>query len=217
MIANLYNSGKLDELDKLFRLASRWSFSLTLPLFLIVAVTGEDLLKVFGQEFSIGWIPLTILAAGQLARAGPGGFAMHILSMSGHQNLKLVGDVVLAATNIGLNLYMIPRWGLVGAAIATGISILGVNLLRILQVYWVLNVHGFQWGYLKVVVAGSIACLAGITISYGLSSLPVVLKVGCSIGVVVLIYAALLLVFGLENSDRMMVDQIWQKLGFSRR
>ncbi len=217
MIANFYNSGNLSELDKLFRLAARWSFSLTLPLFLVVAVTGEDLLKVFGQEFGLGWIPLIILAAGQLARAGPGGFAMHILSMSGHQYLKLVGDVILAVTNIALNLFMIPRWGLVGAAIATGISILGVNLLRICQVYCVLGVHGFQWGYLKVIVAGTLACLAGIGINYGVTNFPVILRMICSIGVVVSMYFGLLLALGLEKSDRIMFGQIRQNLGFGKQ
>lgn len=218
MIANFYNNDQLDELNKLFRVAARWSFSLTLPLFLIVVVTGEDLLKVFGQEFGIGWIPLIILAAGQLARAGPGGFSMHILAMSGHQYLKLMGDIVLAATNIGLNLLMIPRWGLTGAAIATGISILGVNLLRIIQVYCVLKVHGFQWGYLKVVVAGSMACLAGFGMnSYGVTHLPVFLKATCSICVVFITYTMSLITLGLERNDRQMIDQTLQKLGFSKR
>lgn len=216
MIANFYSSGNLNELDKLFRTASRWSFSLTLPLFLIVAVLGEDMLQVFGQEFGIGWLPLVILAAGQLARAGPGGFAMHILSMSGHQYLKLMGDIVLAVTNIGLNLFMIPRWGLVGAAIATGISILGVNLLRILQVYSVLGVHGFQWGYLKVAAAGSISLVAGLGVNAGLSEMPVLARISCAMGIVVLLYTVLVLKLGLESSDRIMLAQFQKKLGFMR-
>ncbi|NEZ55987.1 oligosaccharide flippase family protein [Adonisia turfae] len=216
MIANLYSSGKLEELDKLFCVASRWSFSLTLPLFLSVAVIGEDILKVFGQEFGIGWLPLIILAAGQLARAGPGGFSMHILSMSGHQNLKLMGDIVLAITNIGLNMFMIPRWGLMGAAVATGISILGVNLLRVLQVYSVLKIHGFQWGYLKVITAGGISLLCGIGINAGLAGWPTLTRVSCTLGIIVTLYTALVLTFGLESSDRTMLNQLQQKLGFSK-
>lgn len=217
MIADFYSSGKLEELDKLFRVASRWSFSLTLPLFLIVAVAGKDILSVFGREFRIGWFPLVVLAAGQLARAGPGGFAMHILSMSGHQYLKLVGDVVLAITNIGLNLFMIPRWGLMGAAVATGISILGVNLLRVCQVYGVLKIHGFQWGYVKTVVSGCISFLVGVGVNAGLSGFPALLRVSSMISMVFVVYVALLLKLGLEGDDLMLLNKLRRKLGGNGR
>ncbi|NEN99853.1 MAG: flippase [Moorea sp. SIO3I7] len=213
MIANLYSNGELEELDKLFRTAARWSFSLTVPLFLIVVVAGKDILRVFGSEFEIGSLPLTILAAGQLARAGPGGLAMHVLAMSGHQYLKLFGDVVLAITNIGLNMLMIPRWGLMGAAVATGISILAVNLLRILQVYLVLHIHGFNWSYLKTIGAGTLAVLIGLGVHSWISFMPYLLVLVITAGVVFLVYVLLLWAMGIEKADLIILRKMQQRLG----
>ncbi|MEM9907643.1 MAG: oligosaccharide flippase family protein, partial [Cyanobacteria bacterium P01_D01_bin.44] len=217
MIARLYSTGALEELDKLFSTAARWSFSLTLPLFLILAVAGEDVLSIFGQDFEIGWIPLIVLAAGQLARAGPGGFAMHILSMSGHQYLKLVGDIILAVTNVGLNLLMIPRWGLMGAAIATGISILAVNLLRILQVQLVLNMHGFNWSYLKAIGAGTIATVISLVINSRTIAVSSPINILITTAVIIAIYIPLLLMMGLEKSDQLVLRKVQQKLTFQKR
>ncbi|NET62293.1 MAG: oligosaccharide flippase family protein [Symploca sp. SIO2E6] len=207
MIANLYHNQDFEQLSKLFSTASRWSFSLTLPLFLIVGVTGQDLLRVFGPEFAMGWLPLVILAAGQLARASPGGFAMHMLAMSGHQYLKLYGDFILAIANIGLNLLMIPRWGMLGAAVATGISILGVNLLRILQVYLVLQVQGFNWSYLKTIVAGTLTILLGFFLHSWLAFMPYFLALLLTAGVMLVVYGALLWTIGLEEADLVILKE----------
>ncbi|MEM8809149.1 MAG: oligosaccharide flippase family protein [Cyanobacteria bacterium P01_G01_bin.38] len=216
MIARLYSTGALEELDKLFSTAARWSFSLTLPLFLILAVAGGDVMSIFGQDFEIGWIPLIILAAGQLARAGPGGFAMHILSMSGHQYLKLVGDIILAATNVGLNLLMIPQWGLMGAAIATGISILAVNLLRILQVQLVLNMHGFNWSYLKAIGAGAIATVISLVINSRMIAVSSPINILITTAVIIAIYIPLLLIMGLEKSDQLVLRKVQQKVTYHK-
>ena len=212
MIAKLYSKGEFEQLDKLFGTASRWSFSLTLPLFLIVGVAGKDILRVFGAEFEIGWLPLIILAGGQLARAGPGGFAMHMLAMSGHQYLKLFGDLLLAITNIGLNMLMIPRWGMMGAAVATGISILGVNLLRSLQVYLVLHIQGFNWSYFKTIIVGTIAVLIGFILHSWLTFMPYFLRLLFTAGAIFLVYGTLLWIIGLEEADLVIFRKMKQRI-----
>ncbi|EKV03207.1 hypothetical protein Lepto7375DRAFT_5489 [Leptolyngbya sp. PCC 7375] len=63
------------------------------------------------------------------------------------------------------------------AAVATGISILEVNLLHVLSMCSVLKVHGFQWGYLKVITAGGISLLCGIGINAGLVGWPTLARV----------------------------------------
>ncbi|NEP14078.1 MAG: oligosaccharide flippase family protein [Symploca sp. SIO2C1] len=216
MIANLYNSEDFEQLGKLFGTASRWSFSLTLPLFLIVGVAGEDILHVFGSEFTLGWLPLVILAGGQLARAGPGGFAVHMLAMSGHQYLKLFGDLTLAIANIGLNLVMIPRWGMLGAAVATGISILGVNLLRIVQVYLVLQVQGFNWSYLKTILAGSLTIVIGFFLRSWLAFMPYFLAFLVTAGSMFFVYGVLLWSIGLEEADLVILRKIGKRLGLMK-
>ena len=211
MIAKLYSEQQLSDLEKLFQTASRWSFALTLPLFLFVVVSGKDVLHIFGAEFSQGWLPLAILAAGQLARAGPGGLSMHMLAMSGNQNLKLISDVILATLNVILNFLFIPRWGMLGAAIATGVSILLVNLLRSWQVSLVLHMQGFSKNYFKIAGAGIVTFVLAFGLNSWLVFMPFLLRMFLIGSVIFLVYGILFYLVCLEEVDRQMLTRFRKK------
>mgnify|MGYP002335706534 FL=1 len=108
--------------------AARWSFWPALVIGLTLLLLGRQLLALFGEAFTEGYWLLPILFAGILAKAliGPGEV---LLSMAGHQKLcVLVYGVVLVAS-ILLNIILIPRYGLTGAAIATAIAMMIETLL----------------------------------------------------------------------------------------
>ena len=215
MIASLYSKGEFEEMGKVFQTSSRWSFSLTLPLFLTIGVAGKNILSIFGTEFAIGWLPLVILALGQLARSGAGGLSNHMLAMSGNQYLKLVADIGLAITNIALNILLIPRWGVMGAAVATGISITTISMLRAALVKHVLGVgiNLYNWTYLKIIVAGTTAALIGFAVQNWLEPMYFFLSAFITAIVIFLSYFVLLLAMGLEEADRIILGKIRQRLG----
>ncbi|MBE9169014.1 oligosaccharide flippase family protein [Pleurocapsales cyanobacterium LEGE 06147] len=215
MIANLYNQGDLKEMKQLFQTATRWNFSLTLPIFLVLAVTSKQILQIFGAEFGTGWLLLIILAAGQLTRAGAGGLAMHILTMSGHQYLKLYGDCLLAGINIALNFLLIPQWGAMGAAIATGLSMAGVNFIQLAQVKRILKIQVYSRNYLKPILAGAIAGLIGFVVQFWLNQFHFFLSTSISTLVITLLYVGLMLMFGLEEADRTILKKILNRFGLS--
>ena len=214
MIATLYSQGKQEEVGKLFRTTSRWNFALTLPLFLILVIASKDLLSLFGAEFVSGALPLTILAAGQLARSGAGGFSMHMLTMSGHQYLKLYGDLALAIINVTLNILLIPHWGLIGAAVATATSIAGVKLFQIMQVQIVLGFQGYDWIFLKTIGAGIIAALGGFTIHTYFQSLHSLLLLPLTAGTIIIIYGTMLILMGLEEEERVFLEKTLKHIFF---
>lgn len=214
MIADLYSRGERKEVEKIFQTSSRWSLALTLPLFLIMVVAGDDILRIFGAEFAAGWIPLMILCTGHLVRAGAGGMAIQMLSMTGHQYLKLYTDLGLAALNIGLNILLIPKWGALGAAIATGISITLVNLLRAALMTRVLKMglQIYNLTYLKVLIAGVSAILVGFLIRVSwLGSAHFFVTALLISAIIVATYAGLLKVMGLEDSDRLVLAKVFKK------
>lgn len=217
MIATLYSQGKLEEVGQLFNAAARWNFTLTLPIFIIVAVGSKELLRLFGTEFVAGSIPLIILAAGQLAKSGAGGLSMHMLTMSGHQYLKLYGDLALAFINIILNTILIPRWGSLGASIATAVSIAGINFMQVAQVYRILGFQAYNSSYMKVIGAGLIAALGGFAVKTWLSSGNFLISLVVTTVTIVLIYGVLLLTVGLEDEERVILDKIRNRLSFLKR
>ncbi|MDF1633489.1 lipopolysaccharide biosynthesis protein [Mycoplana sp. MJR14] len=96
----------------------RWSFWPSLAVGLAVLLVGDFLLSLFGPAFTAGYGVMVILLIGILAKAaiGPGEV---LLTMAGQQKLCMWLYAVALAANIGLNIALIPPFGIDGAAIAT--------------------------------------------------------------------------------------------------
>jgi len=211
MVADLHSRKEVEKMEQVFKITTRWSFSLTLPLFLIVGIASRDILRIFGPEFATGWQLLIILSTGQLINAGTGGVG-YMLIMSGHQYSKFLGDLILAITNVLLNIMLIPRWGLLGAAAAMAISIGGVNLLRAVQVYAILRVHAYNWGYLKLIGAGILAALSGFTVRHWLPPMHFLLSLIVTAGIVFSVYTVVLLRgMHLDEADKIILRKIWKR------
>jgi len=127
MAARLLHSGKTDELQRVVVRAAAAIFLITAPLATGAVVFGRSLLALFGPEFVAGYGALVFLTLGRAANALCGPTAI-LLTMSDNQRdatLIAVGSAVLDAS---LLLVLIPRFGLVGAAAATAITIVAWNL-----------------------------------------------------------------------------------------
>jgi O-antigen/teichoic acid export membrane protein len=100
---------------------TRWSFWPALGLGLAVLAAGNMLLSLFGPAFTEGYNLLLILFCGAVARAlvGPGEV---LLSMAGKQKLCVILYAGILAASIGLNIVLIPRFGITGAAAATALA-----------------------------------------------------------------------------------------------
>lgn len=100
------------------REAVRWTFYPSLAAALAILAVGWPLLWLFSPEFTAAYPVMVILVIGFLARAtiGPAEFLLNTL---GEQNRAAVVAIAAAVANILLNLLLIPRFGLLGAAAAT--------------------------------------------------------------------------------------------------
>lgn len=138
--SRLYTRRDLARLQRIVTTSTRVVLLVTLPATLVMAFFGRPILGgFFGAGFAAGAPALAILSAGQLANAGLGS-AGSLLNMTGHEADTARSIVVSALVNVVLNLLMIPRWGIVGAATATGISVVVWNLLLGFWVYRRLNI-----------------------------------------------------------------------------
>lgn len=96
---------------------ARWGFWPSLGVGIIMLVAGEFLLSLFGSAFTAGYPLMAILFCGYLAKAsvGPGEV---LLTMAGKQRQCALLYALCLATNLALNMLLIPRFGLSGAAMA---------------------------------------------------------------------------------------------------
>jgi O-antigen/teichoic acid export membrane protein len=211
MITELYERREIDRLARIFSTSSRWSLVCSLPIFLLFAVTGDEVLAIFGPTFRAGFPALLILGSAQLLSAATGNLSF-LLSMTGHQYQVLVGDVVISVANIGLNLLLVPSFGGSGAATATAISIVSLNAFRGVQVFKTLGIQPFGRAFLKPIAAGAIAAAAGLLVSASLGMRPGWLQLTAGGGVAWATYIAALLVLGLSDTDRWVLQRIRVKL-----
>lgn len=154
MISNLHNKDSHRELSQLLKTTTKWIFALTLPIFLTFVLFSKDIMGIFGPEFRTGWAVLITLGMGQLVNASAGAVG-YMLTMTGRQKLELANSLTLGILNIGLNFLFIRNFGIVGAAIATGLSLALINTVKLAEVYVIFDVHPYKISYWKPVVAGA--------------------------------------------------------------
>jgi O-antigen/teichoic acid export membrane protein len=210
MIAELFQENKIQKMEEIFKVSTRWSFSLTFPFFLIIALFGKEILHFFGSEFIIGWSPLLILSTGQLINSSTGSVG-YILIMTGHQYLKLSSDIALFFLNILLNILLIPKWGLAGAAVATGVSVAGVNIIRAVMVYMTSRIQAYNWNYLKPVAAGILIIPLGLGLRKCLHSTHFMIALLLAGGVIIVVYTFLIWGMGLDENDKMIINKILKR------
>jgi len=118
-----FTHGEPDKLAAFARETVSWTFWPSLLMALLVLALGKPMLTLFGPEFSTGYPLLFLLVFGVVARAAVGP-CESLLTMSGNQNVCAGVYAMTLTLNIGLNVLMIPLFGLWGAAIATAFAMI---------------------------------------------------------------------------------------------
>jgi len=116
--SQLLHGGDHSRFTAFVQASVKWTFWPTLALGIVLLALGEPLLSLFGAAFTQGYPLLFVLIIGVLARASVGP-TESLLNMSGNQNICAALYAVALCINVALNIVLIPRFGLIGAAIAT--------------------------------------------------------------------------------------------------
>ncbi len=113
-----YTAGDHVRLQAFTRDTLHWTFWPSLAMVAVLLLVGKPLLVLFGQSFASGYILLFVLSIGLLFRAAIGP-AESLLIMAGQQGICAAVYTATFVFNVVLNFTLIPRYGLMGAAIAT--------------------------------------------------------------------------------------------------
>lgn len=121
--AALWTAEDRCRLQRLVTVAARVSFGFACPLGLLLLFFGEPILTiVFGRGFASGSVALAIMVVGQVINAAFGSIVL-LLNMTGNERMVARGIAVAVLTNVGLNLVLIPIWGIEGAATTTVVTV----------------------------------------------------------------------------------------------
>lgn len=133
-IAEYFSSNDSEKLTNTLKNASRLIFILTFPLSLLVCFYPDFILGFFGQDYLVAKEPLIILVIGQ-GVCSFFGTAPVYLNMTGRQNAFQIILIIAVFINFILNRFLIPIYGMTGAAIAFSASMFFWNFTVALLVY----------------------------------------------------------------------------------
>lgn len=211
--SELYAMGREEELRNIYSTVTRWVFSLILPGSLLMILFSKSIIEIlFGLEFVDGARALSILVFGLLFGYTVG-LNAQILQVYGKTKIIMLYTSISATANFVLNLFLIPLYGLNGAAIATASSFILGGFLRFIFVYRIGKMQPFRWNYLKPAFVSIIAVLVVYAVTkyvvgVSLPSLIIMLFV-----FLVLYFLLLLLVKGFEEEDLVIMKAIDERLG----
>jgi O-antigen/teichoic acid export membrane protein len=209
-VAQLVARRDIPRLGEVLQIATRWTFIAAAPVLLSLVILGQPLLAFFRQPPTQGSRALVILAAAFLVDAGTGPVG-HVLTMSGRSSLNLINNLAALGCNVALNLILIPRSGLIGAAWAWAIVIVLLNVTRIAEVWLLFRIAPFSSGLWKPAAAALLAAAGSMLTLHELRTMtashPLVL-IAAAGGVFYGLYVAIVWLLRLEAEDRNLIRTV---------
>ncbi|SIR56341.1 oligosaccharide flippase family protein [Halanaerobium kushneri] len=207
-ISELTEKKQFNTLERLLKSISKIIFAFSLNFLLFVIIYNQEILTVFGKEYLVGGVVLMILTFGQFINAsvGPTGT---ILIMSGKQKFEVFNSIAICIMNTILNLILIPRLGILGAAIATTSSIIIINIFKVLEVFILYKFHPYKKSFLKLIL---FSMVSGIVIFLCRDlNIHYITKLLLAVTFSMLINFGLIYKYGLEEDDQFILDKIINK------
>ena len=145
--SELFWANDMDGLRRVVRITSRVLFWTSAPILVALLAAPTFWLGLFGNEFRGSYLVLILLAVGQFVNAAAGSVGC-ILNMTG--NHKLLSHITLAAIllNILLNILLIPRFGIIGAAVSSMTTLVLWNISAAACVWWKFRIKTFYVPFL---------------------------------------------------------------------
>ncbi|ASJ08229.1 capsular biosynthesis protein [Thermococcus siculi] len=208
-----FTSGDIKGMDKLYKTTARWVFLLTFPVFMFVFVFPESAIGLFfGSKYLEASTALRILSTGFIFSVIMGLNGMSLIAI-GEPHANLIGNVFAATANILLNFFLIPVYGIEGAAVATATSYITANLFRGWWLYRKTRIHPFGTNNIKQLSVGIAMVLVLVYLNITPSSIWVTFGI---LAVLSLLYfSAVIVLKSIEPEDIELLRAIEKKTGLN--
>lgn len=203
-VAAEWQAGNHDRVRAAYDFSAAWAWRLGLSTLAIVVAMPLEVLAIFGGDLSEGRAAILILAVGALIDT-QGAQASVTLNMTDYYRLNLGNNLGALISNIGLNILLVPRYGITGAAVAWSATLGVFGLLRVLQLRRKVgpakrSPRVYVVSVLAAVVAGGLGSLVARPFDAPASLL-------LAAPLVLIVYAGLVRRFALLEHDEVLVEE----------
>ncbi len=208
-ISGLFAQKNIALISQLYKTTTKWVFTFSLMIFSVIVLFGGPLLSIFGNEFQHGVLVLLIISFGEMVSASCG-LVGNMIVMSGRPRVAFINSFITFLLILLLCFILVPKYGIIGAAISYSISIALVNILRVIEIYFFEKVHPFKISFLKPVVS-AILGFAMIEILKGVFSINMYVEMLAGSILFVLIFGLVTWLFRLDDEDQYMLGVIFKR------
>ena len=119
IFSNFMSKNRIADLKTAFNKLAKTMFGISLPILICLMVLSKEVLIIlYGIEYSTGSIALSILALGVFSECIMGPVSECLVS-AGKTRAPLIATSIGCLINIILNILLIPKYGIIGAAVGT--------------------------------------------------------------------------------------------------
>jgi len=211
-IADLHARGQTELLRRIFQTLTKWILALTIPLGATMVLFAPSLMRIFGRDFEAGWPVLVIGTAGQLINCGVGSVG-YLLLMAGHQKRLIMVQAAMACAMVVLALLLVPKWGIIGAAIAAALTNIVTNFWCLREVRRHLGLFPYNRSYLRMWLPAFCTLVVLLLWRESLHMfLPAWMVVGIGFLLAYAIFLPVALAYGLDPDDRLIANAVWSRV-----
>lgn len=166
LISKAWHENDTDSIDDLYKKGSISLLIFSIAVFVLVMVSIDDLYTLIpkGNFYKQGKLVVFFLGLSKVFDALTS-VNSSILRYSDKFRFDLYFMLILAVVNTSLNIFLIPKYGITGAALATAISIMSYNILKLLFIYKQFKMQPFTINTVKILVIGVVTYGIGLLIS----------------------------------------------------
>ncbi|MCC5927200.1 MAG: polysaccharide biosynthesis protein [Bacteroidetes bacterium] len=187
MIAAAWKKNQVLKIGRIYAATSLLHFSLGVFILTGILINLPEVFQFLPDAFAAGTVVVFWIGIGHLIDI-TGGLNGFILNTSNRYDRDLYFNIIFIFTSIITNVLLIPAYGLQGAAIASAVSYLSINIIRTTYIWNVYGMHPFSVQYLPVL---------GIAIFTGVISFMVPLSIANDLIAITLRSVLFVILFGI--------------------
>jgi len=204
------NQKNLKLIKELSKQVGKWIFLFNLPILILMLFFPEEIIKIlFGEQYIIAANSLRFLSIGMFFNSLTS-VSQRLIKMIGKSKLILINISFIAIINIILNIIFIQKYGISGAAFATMLSLILLNIIFMAQSYYYLSIIPLRRKMLKIFFISIIPTLISLCFINPFQNLSLLIFIFILI-FFFLLYFILILFFCLDKNDILILKSITKK------
>ena len=215
LVTKEYSRKNLSVINELSKQIEKWIIIVNLPVFLMMVIFPGAIINIFfGPDYILAENSLRFLAIGFLFYS-TSIISHNLISMIGKTRLILMNILFASILNLILNIILVPRFGINGAAISTAITYIILTLVFFFQVKIYVSIVPIRRKLFRVTLSAIIPTIILIYIKQFIPiNLLTIIVLG---GFFTLLYMLMIfLTKSLDDNDLMILKSINNKMKFQR-